>query len=73
MSLLEKAKQYKKSRGTRGITDEDIELAFAWLNDEVNTVQVGAAYDSKAGSALMYKMGLALKAAYKKGKIKIIN
>ena len=73
MSLLEKAKAHKTKKAHAQVNNEDIELAFAWLHDEVNTVQIGAAYSGTAGSSMVYKMAIALKAAYKKGLLKIVN
>ena len=67
MSLLEKAQNHKSSKSLKYITNEDIELAVAWLNDEINGVQIAAAYGAKSGSALTYRMASALKRAYKEG------
>ena len=73
MSLLEKAKAHKTKKPHAKVSDEDIELAFAWLRSEVNTVQIAAAYGSKNGSTMIYKMAVALKFAYEKGLIEIIE
>lgn len=40
-SLLEKARSIKtKNRSSRPLTEEEIELALAWANDEVSYTQV---------------------------------
>lgn len=72
MTLLNKAKGFKSKIITK-VTDEDIELALAWLKDEINSVQVSVAYDRKPSSAMMYRIASSLKAAYQKGIIKIIG
>ena len=70
MSLLEKAKSFHSRRHPKS-SHEDIELAFAWLKDEVNGPQLAAAYGVKSGSAMVYKMATALKLAYQQGLIQI--
>jgi hypothetical protein len=72
MTLLNKAKGFKSKIITK-VTDEDIELALAWLRNEINSIQVFIAYDRKPGSAMMYRIASSLKAAYQKGSIKITN
>lgn len=72
MTLLNKAKEFKSKIITK-ITDEDIELALAWLKNEVNTTQISVAYDRKPGSAMMYRVASSLKGAYQKGIIKIVD
>ena len=73
MSLLEKANAHKSKKKHIGSRDEEIELAFAWLRNEVNGVQVSVAYGVKNGSAVTYRIATALKSAYEKGLIKIIE
>ena len=72
MTLLKKAKEFKSKQIVK-VHDEDIELALAWLKNEVNSTQISVAYDRKPGSAMMYRVAVALKAAYQKGSIKITN
>lgn len=67
MSLLEKAKAIKTS--SRRTTEEEIDLAFAWLRDEVSSIQVAKAYGKK--SVCLYRTAKAIKEAFNQGKIKI--
>lgn len=73
MSLLSKAQQVQiKSRNKIELSDEDVELAIAWLKGEVRYVQVCRAYDKKKGSATIYSMlARSLREAYYKGIIQI--
>jgi len=71
MSLLEKAKkiQLKKTRRRSGYTDEEIELAVAWLKDEIRTGQASQVLTTTKQNILATFSTL-LKLAYKKGLIK---
>ena len=40
MSLLEQAKKLSRGRETKGISEQHLELVEAWLNDEINGVQL---------------------------------
>jgi hypothetical protein len=40
MSLLEQAKKLSRGRDVKGISEEHLELVEAWLNDEINGVQL---------------------------------
>jgi len=72
MSLLEEAMSYDPQKRSKA-SKEDIELAFAWLRNEVRNVQVAAAYGvtAKQGGAILYKIANALKSAYQRGMIDI--
>jgi len=72
MSLLEKAKSFKGKSYFKANYD-DIELAFAWLKNEVSGPQIAAAYNMKQGSSMTYKMAIALKTAFQQGLIKIVD
>jgi len=74
-TLLEKAKDidsYKSN--TTPVTDEEIELAFAWLKGEVTLKQVSLALgeNTEAGSA-RYSMVRFIRAAYQKGMLKLMD
>ncbi len=60
-SLLQKAKKIKGRVQTR-ITEEDIELALAWVNDTISYGQVAKVYGYSGPSAAGYcKLAQALK------------
>lgn len=64
-TLLEKAKKIKsKSTGER--TEEECQLAIAWLKNEIRTLQVGQAKDISKGNTI-YWLAITLKAAFAKG------
>lgn len=73
--LLKKAKAYHKTttRKTRPINDDDIELAIAWITDEIETQDVRKAYEgfyNKAalgGSMVLYRLALSLREAARRG------
>jgi len=69
MSLLEKAKKVGV-KIKRNRSPQDIELALAWLKDEVMTVQVQEVLGCSGGTALYY-LSKTLKQAFKEGWIKI--
>lgn len=77
MSLLDKAQATKRKPSQRPINQEDFELAFAWLRDQVSASQVATAYEMKTKSSgtspAIYRMGLILKEAYRKGFITIVE
>lgn len=61
-SLLELAmsKQLPKKRN-RAYTDEQVELALAWANDEITITQVAHAIDTTVGTATYTFLALCLK------------
>ena len=75
-TLLEKAKEVKLSRikGLKEISDEHIDLALAWLKDEIRATQFGVAmgYKLELGNYQRH-LSIILKEAYKKGRIKLSN
>ena len=72
-TLLEKAKNVPARKRKSRPTDEEIELALAWLKDEITTSQVNFAYSEsgKKNTTYLYNITMALKEAYIKGKLKI--
>lgn len=52
LSLIEKAKQHKTQKDK--ITDQDIELALAWVRDEISISQGCAAYGKYKQPAAFY-------------------
>src|SRR5271165_6063963 len=55
MSLLDKAMQFKyKSKTTAVITNEEIELAIAWVRGQVTTRQLGHAIGLKSSGSASY-------------------
>ena len=67
MRLIDKAKATKVRKGNaKDITSEDVELAIAWVRDEVTYSQVCSAYDLKKGSASVYsKLARSLKEGFR--------
>ena len=73
-TLLEKAKAVKMGRRDTIITDEHVELALAWIRDEVNLSQINVALKkSRQSGNVLYKMATSLREAHRQGKIKIIS
>ena len=69
MSLLEKAKEYTTKKTAGAATEEEIELALAWVNDEVTLYQVARACGKKSGTGNIYiRLAIALKAHLKSQK-----
>jgi len=72
-TLLQKAKEVKThKKGRLVVGNEEIELAFAWLRDEVDLRQMSAVLGvSYTGGSSLYRVSVFLKEAYKQGKLKI--
>jgi len=73
-ALLEQVKSKKGSkRQPPEITNEHIEVALAWLKDEVTRSQMSKVFSPKASNSgnILYKVALWLQEAYKKGKLEI--
>ena len=74
MTLLEEALNYKITRNTFLITDEVIDVAFAWLKGKVTLAQCEKALYGEVGGMNCYiTFSRALKQAYQEGKIKIVK
>ena len=72
--LLEKAKLARGKKGYRPPTEDEIEIALAWLAGEVDTTQCVLAFDKRPAndsSLVVYRMAIALRVAYENGRIKI--
>lgn len=59
-TLLEKAKKLKGKK-ILNVSKQDIELALAWVNDEVSLAQVMSVYELR-GSAVYSKLAISIKA-----------
>lgn len=71
-TLLEKAKEAKTPARRVVISKELIDLAIAWMKDEVTTGAVCSVLGKKNGSGnTMYRICLALRQAYANGSINI--
>lgn len=67
MSLLDKAQATQlKRRGGKEISQEERELALAWVHGKVSITQVAAAMDTKTGGIYPF-LANALKAEILKG------
>jgi hypothetical protein len=73
MSLLDDAKAHStKKRPTVPITNERVELALAWLTDEVSITQLAHALDGNRPASNAYvSIAIALREAYRKGRLTI--
>ena len=75
LSLVEQAKQIKqKTHAYCEITDEMIELAIAWMKDEVTGLAVGKVLYPNAKNCqphAMNRLAIFLREGYRKGKLKI--
>jgi hypothetical protein len=73
LSLLEKARLVTPpSRRQLIVKQEHIDLAIAWLKDEITMKQVSVATDS-AGAGLYTLLGRSLKEAYLRKQLKFIK
>ena len=71
-TLLEQAQVLKIKSYRTKVSDEEIELVFAWLKDEI-TAQRASKVMSKVYTSWNYKAAIILKEAYYQGKIKIVE
>lgn len=71
-TLLEKAKSVTNIRKNH-ITEEEVELALAWMRDEISMTQatVAIGQDKRQGAMIYSKFCLALREAYRAGLLKI--
>ena len=75
-TLLEKAKAVpiRKARSYDAISDEEMEVVFGWLRDEVKTKQIcfvlGHTYNT---GNVLYFIAIALRKAYREGRLKIVE
>lgn len=74
LTLLDRAKAHspKPGRPSKTTTPEELDLAYAWLRDEVSNVQIAAAYGIENGQAPLYRLANAIRAAYRAGNLKIV-
>ncbi len=73
-TLLEKAKKIKgKAHPKVPLTNEHLELAFAWLRNEIGLTQVNLAIgkDPHKSGNILYSIAVWLREAYRQGKLKI--
>lgn len=72
-SLLEQALEIK--RGERGlvrdVTDDEIELVIAWLNDEVTSKAIMKVTGLASPNTTMYRIAVVLREAYHRGILKV--
>ena len=63
MSLLEKAKNFKRERIWKKATDEEKELAMAWVRGEVTLSQISGAlgYKNEAANAVYSRLAVWLR------------
>ena len=72
MTLLEKARKMKSRKNASLMNEEFMELSLAWIKGDINgsqfTVAIGR--DPKS-SHYLYKVALAVREAYKRGRVNI--
>jgi hypothetical protein len=73
MSLLEEALTLQKHRNEtyKSYTNEEIELAVAWLEDRVGYTSVSTVRNLKNGQHVYSFLAIAIREAYRRGLIKI--
>ena len=74
-TLLEKAKKISTKRGITN-SKEDLEIALAWLKDEVTLGQVARVYGyentkGSSGGRILYRFAVCFRELYRQGKMKI--
>ena len=70
-TLLEKAKAIILTVRQESITEEQEEVAIAWLKGEITTMQITRAIGKQNVSSIAYKLAKWLRSAYVKNKIGI--
>jgi len=72
-TLLEKAKKTPLfSRRAEEPTDEEIEVAMAWLKGEVRTIQIARAYGvNRNSNNFVYTIARWLREAYRRGRLEV--
>lgn len=70
-SLLEKAIAYKRGTGYGTPTDEQIDLALAWLKGDITYTQALAALGRASTMSAYVMFARALRQAYTEGKLTI--
>lgn len=71
MSLLEKAREIPiRRRGAEGVTVEEIELALAWMKDEITLTQIARVMNHKGPGTTVSRISILLREAYRKGMIR---
>jgi len=73
-TLLQKAKKVKMRHRKIIVTDEHIELALAWVKDDITLTQVNLALNKPRDTGnTLYALAVYIREAYRKGQIKIPN
>ena len=72
MTLLEKAKQFRVQRGPhRVIKSGEIEVAIAWMKDEISQGQAAFALGEKTTTGnILYRICVLLREGYRRNLIK---
>ena len=72
-TLLEKALEVKRGRRLkRDVSEEEIEVALAWMVGKVGVTQVCVAMGKKKAGTILYRIAVVLREAYTRGKLKIV-
>lgn len=69
LTLLQKAKQVSSNARMMNVSEEMIELAIAWGNDQVGNKQVQKAVGLRSVSEVYRVIAIALREAMRQGKI----
>lgn len=71
-TLLEKAKQVKTyTKKGKDCSNEEVELAIAWIKDEVTYKQIFTVLGLRSGAEVYVILAQCLREAYKRNKIQI--
>lgn len=71
-TLLEQAKKFKSYRRIRKMSDEELELTLAWLEDEISYGQIAKVLGLK-GSNVYNFVATGLRYLVRRGTIKLIK
>jgi hypothetical protein len=78
-TMLARALAKAPARRTLHATDEEIELALAWLQDRVTLTQVvfalygaGEVVKRSYGGNALYRVAVSLREAHRQGKLKVV-
>jgi HD superfamily phosphodiesterase len=71
-SLVERAKSLPVNQRKGDTSKEEMDLAIAWMKDEVTITQVAKVTSTTASSSFA-KMGAWLRDAYREGKIRVVE
>ena len=71
-TLLERARAHSPRRNPKKpVQPQEIDLALAWLQDEIHLGQVSAAYGGEGTANTLYRIAVCLREAHRKGQLQV--